>query len=1014
MLHLPLDPAFFAADTALFRMPVLPAMAAELTRVDVDDADGLADLLRAVAASPVITEALDVSSSSLSAVLDRVVRGEPVELKQLRRAARSVSRYLVRMATRATPFGLMAGVTFVRFADAGPAKVRLGADHRKAVQPDMAWLAAVARECERSPENLSSARLVANDLCFVRGDRLVLPYVQSAAPGEQEKKELSVRHTAAVQAVMERARRPVVGTDLKRHVLSLFDKATSAQIDGLLTSLVDAGALLSDLRPPLTEPDPLGYVIERVHNTAALQDVRAAVDSYASQPIGSGRPAWRRLLDTANHLHKAETPMQVDLALDADIVLPAAVAEEAVRAASALLRMSPANRAALADYHADFVERYGLGVSVPLAELLDPEAGLGPPAGYRMPAGERQPIRPEPEETERDQALAALVQRALLSGEPEILLDESDVDRLARQSESEPQAIDLYAHLLADSVDALSTGDFRLVLPAGGVAQGGRTFGRFSGVVPGGAEQLSTLARQITESRPGVVNVQLTFPGHRTRSGNVVRVPRLLDQTAAFGVFADHGEEAVLGPDDLAVAADHHRLVLVSARDGREVVGWPFHMLNIEMNAPNSVRLAFELGATSRRLAMPWSWGKLAIVPYLPRVRYGRTVLAPASWLPGPDLREKKLPWSDWRVRLSRWRAEFRVPDHVLASSGDNRVELDLSSVSHQRLLRDELDRRHNVVLQEALTGSGWLDGHRNEIVFTLLPMKTVQAATPSRIVRAEQSHAPGGTWLFAKLYAGTDRHDELIADHLNRFVAGLPTDVTRWFFIRYRDTDPHLRLRFHGDQATLAGDVLPALHDWVADLRRLRLCRRLTIDEYAPEAARYGGPEVLAAAEAAFQADSESAIEQLRLRRAGGVDLDEALFLAANYVDLSRQCDPAGWAERFLRTYEKGAEQADFRRLRTQALTVIDPFGDWQGLQELPGGGAVLASWRRRAAAFSSYGRQLRGCASGSIVDTAIDGMLHMHHNRLRGYDRAAERRSYGIARGAVQALLDRRKFAR
>jgi thiopeptide-type bacteriocin biosynthesis protein len=271
-------------------------------------------------------------------------------------------------------------------------------------------------------------------------------------------------------------------------------------------------------------------------------------------------------------------------------------------------------------------------------------------------------------------------------------------------------------------------------------------------------------------------------------------------------------------------------------------------------------------------------------------------------------------------------------------------------------------------------------------------------------------AHLPGGEWLYAKLYCGRSRHDEILGAHLPDLIERIGSDVDRWFFIRYADPFPHLRVRFHGDPAVLTGTVLPRLHDWAADLRAAGLASRLALDAYEPEVTRYGGPDALEAAERAFAADSAAVLAQLRARDAG-LDLAPDLLAAANYVDLLRALDVADWTGWLLDEFPEGEHHAAFRRVRREAMRLVDLTGDAPALSDVNGGAAVRAAWQRRAPAFAAYGRRLRAVGDADR-GVALAGLLHMHHNRLVGVDPGSEARSLAIARGAVAAHLDRARF--
>ncbi|MFE7115931.1 lantibiotic dehydratase C-terminal domain-containing protein, partial [Streptomyces sp. NPDC057654] len=72
-------------------------------------------------------------------------------------------------------------------------------------------------------------------------------------------------------------------------------------------------------------------------------------------------------------------------------------------------------------------------------------------------------------------------------------------------------------------------------------------------------------------------------------------------------------------------------------------------------------------------------------------------------------------------------------------------------------------------------------------------------------------------------------------------------------------------------------------------------------------------------------------------------------------------------------------------------------------------------ALWERRAEETARYGQLLRklGDDCWSEPDHVLSSLLHMHHNRLVGADREAERLAHAVARGAAQAHTDRARHA-
>jgi lantibiotic biosynthesis protein len=237
---------------------------------------------------------------------------------------------------------------------------------------------------------------------------------------------------------------------------------------------------------------------------------------------------------------------------------------------------------------------------------------------------------------------------------------------------------------------------------------------------------------------------------------------------------------------------------------------------------------------------------------------------------------------------LPTWRRAWAVPQRVYLSMGDNRLLIDLDDPTQADQLRDELREMPDagaVMLEEPLPdpASAWLPepGGRyvTELVVPLVlrearrepEPRSPPAATPRpqrTVTRASRLRPPGSDWLFLKLYCPRAVEDDLIAGSIRpigELVAGAGL-AAEWFFLRYADADPHLRIRFRGEPETLVGRLLPELCRWATELVDDERCSRFAFDTYDREIERYGGDEATAAAECVFAADSRAVAELLAL----------------------------------------------------------------------------------------------------------------------------------------------------
>jgi thiopeptide-type bacteriocin biosynthesis protein len=1009
-----MDPLFRAWPAFLVRSPLL----AETTP---GTADSHAGVLAAAVADPWLTEAITLASPSLGALLERVAASGigALKPKQLRRAALSVLRYEIRMRTRPTPFGLFAGVSCGEF---GEAALSRGTAHRHRTHVDMSWLLRIVHRAERDPDVLGGLRVRAHQALTGRGDRVLLetPSGLGAAPGQTTRTIVSARRSPVVSAALLATASPMPAAELVRALAEQFSNGAEAPVWLLVRVLVEQELLVTDLRPALDGTDPLLHVLiglpdgELRDRLLELDRLRGKYDTLAP---GEGIAELAELLAAAREIEDFETPLHIDTRVDLRLGLSEEVRAEVERAAEVLWRLSQPRLGMrpLRGFHGRFLERYGADRLVPVLDLLDPTRSLGAPAGYEWPESEAAPEElSEPSSTKRDRLVSELAMEALRSKSREAVLSDDLVRELAYDEADPadlPNSCELYVHVVDQA-----GGGFRVVVsPSPGSHHAGATAGRFHDLLPEWRDGAHPV--HVT----GAVRADLAFMPRSGRAANLAHTRPGTGRRITAGLPDAPGTEE-LPLAEIAVGATLERLYAVHVPTGREVVPVLANMVSPAVQAPNAIRLLFELGLEGQRLWEPWNWGPMANSPFLPRVRYGRTVLAPATWR-----LDTLRGTADFDRGVAEWRERWQVPERILVVSTDQRLLLHLDSPWHRLLLQDELAREPELVAQEVAGGDEAVgDGHLREVVVSLVPRH--ERARPPHVAHVVARPEPSrlaGEWLYLLVRGSCRTQDDLLRDELPRLVR-LATEAgaDRWFFIRYTDADGHhLRLRFHGDPTRLWSELLPAASDLLAGWQRAGLAGAHRLEQYEPELERYGGIDAQAAAERLFGEDSAAAVALLRLAKEGPFSLDAlgAISAASLAHAFGAPSPGAPWvtdtgdpAESWLAiTGSRRELPAEYRKNPASWRRRIDPAGGWTGLGEA--GAPVLAALSRRDEAAREYGELVRAliadgrCAAPEA--RVVGSLLHMTCNRLFGGSSGREAKVLGIARGAVQDNANRRR---
>lgn len=963
-------------------------------------------------------DAAEVASPVLARQVDHVRDRGCTDPRAVRRVVMSMARYALRATGRATPFGLFAGIAP---AAAGPrTRARWGDDHRPTLRPDGPWLATAITALEDCPELLRRVPVVANNVAFARGDRLVVPtqpHTQDAT-GLAEPHDVSIRHTRAVAATLRYAQSPIPLSDLATKLTADYPDTPPAAVDVMLHDLVTQRVLLTALRPPTTVTDALTHVLDQLPTTghatdvaSHVRDLRAMADDI-DRHNHSADPNARR---TARALVTSRTqrPPAVDLRLDADIVVSAPVLREAERAAAALTRLTPHpyGMPAWEDYHHAFLERYGPGAVVPLLEVVNPDIGLGFPATFR---GSARDTAAPPSVIERDTRLLTLAHEAVLDGCPEIVLDDEALDALtAGNPIAPPPHVEVSAQVHAKSRAAVDAGDFRLVV-TGASRAAGATTGRFLDLLePRERARFTAAYASLPTLRAGARPTQLSCPPLFGRADGVARAPAVLPQVISASEHPPHGQVTV-APWDLAVTGDAHGLFLMSLADRRPVEPTAFNAVEFRHFSHPLTRFLHELPRARTAVYMPFTWGASGDLPYLPRVRHGRSILAPARWnLPATAFPDAGTSMAAWKLAFTGWRERHRLPARVLLGEADHLLPLDLDQDTHLTLLRADLDRHGHTTLREGPVADafGWCGGRVHEVIVPLAstrpPLPSPARAPVTRVVDRADGHLPGAShWLYAKIYSHPDRHADLIT-RIPDLLTAWETPPS-WWFVRYRDPDPHLRLRIHLPHPEDYGTAAAHVGAWAAQLRADRLTARVQFDTYYPETGRYGTGPTMTAAETVFATDSVAAFTQLRHTRRG--DPHPHAVAAASLVDLATAY--TGDVQDGMRWLVDHIPNRPTPHLPRQTLhkarRLADPRDHHAALRAVPGGDQILDTWARRADAIATY--RSHADADGLVGDDVLASLLHVHHIRMNSLDPDDEHACHRLARTAALTWLARR----
>lgn len=1019
----PLRANFFA-----FRVPALPidvltdwangvrapaSPPEELERALEHDRAMLRERLRAIAERPEVRCALSVASPDLLDALS----GRPAEPA----VEAALVRYVSRMASRPTPFGLFAACGTGSLGERTRLEVPEPARWRRHTRLDGDYLDRVVQA--RATELRANLTFFPNDSLYSVGGRR--RYVEARLDGLERTHHLAeVADSPHLDRALAAAEAGACPDAIAAAVA--VGGVESERAARYVDELIDAQVLLPELAVRITGRPPLETLIADLEAVGdggtvavlgAVRDELAAIDAEGVKAGPERHAGVAALLGTLPVPEGRARLLQVDATVpECGAALARSVVDDVVRGVELLRRIAPAREPSeLERFREAFIERYEER-EVPLLEALDDDLGAGFGAGSGDPAPLLKGLAPPRSARQatvgrRERRLLELMHRAWALGTTEVSLGPDDIGELERDDALElPDAVGAMASL------ARTREGPRVLVSFASGPPGVRLLGRFCHTDPVLDARVRGHLRDEEALAPDAIHAEIVHLPSGLLSNILVR-PVLREWELEWLGRSGAPPERRLPVSDLLVSHRDGRFVLRSRRLGREVLARLTSAHNWSHRSPAVYRFLAAVQSQGTAGSVAWSWVPLERAPFTPRVRWGRLILALAAWWAcGPELREldRRDPVSRWRA-VQAWRERRRLPRWVCLVDGDNKLAIDLdNSLSVDTLVR-ATRRREEALIEELYPGPEDLvaeapDGRRAlELVIPLVravPARAAKRSHPDRVasradqaalqVRACRTFAPGSEWTYLKLYTGSASADSL----LREVIAPLADDLIssgaadRWFFLRYSDPRFHLRVRFHGDDPT----ILESVTQVAARALEVGLAQDAQLGTYQREIERYGGPDGILVAERLFHADSDAVVALLGMFEPGERGLEErwqigALGSDALMRDLGLDAQArAAFARRMHAVLEHQfradarlrraiAERVRAKRDAVEALLAAASDGD----HPLAPGVDVLARRSERIERLAAAHATLRAAGRLDLpLDALATSYVHMWLNRL------------------------------
>jgi lantibiotic biosynthesis protein len=941
-------------------------------------------------------EAVAIASPPLYQSLQKSPLKEPLK------TSRSLLRYLMRMSTRATPFGLFSYVAFGEWSE----KTEVSFDPvklYKKVRPDMEWVYAFIQKIYSDQERLPFLSIYANPLAYLRADRLSLNYI--CEENKKSDKNLSIFANEIVQLILNEAKNPLPIAKLLKKILTIKPALDELKTLKMIQELLSNQFLLPSILPSL-----LSHPLEQLSSlhVFGIDSLLQAIHECNFLPLGKGEEKLVALQQQMEKIAPAKTYLQVDTALtDTALHLPKNIGDELAKTTEFLWRLScfKMQFSELSSYHSKFLEKYGIYRTVPLLQMLDSEKGLG---NYINDENKPSLLSPSPTEQKWDQWLLDKWQGCLRDRKEELVLDETFLQFFEEEHPVDyskaPLSFDCFFKIIAKSTQEIDEGKFKL-FSFQTSWQGGSTFGRFIDLLgPRMEDTLKTFYQNEEELDENSYFVELSYLPKFVRSANVALRPCLRKYRLDLGAKQEKDSFSL---QDIYVGATHDRFYLTLEKGGCEIHCCTGNMLSLTA-APLPLRFMQDVSIAKYKPVYPFSWGPLSeVAAFLPRVSFRKTIIFPKKWnLNGKDFTQKSKEKikSDFLLWADKW----ALPERVLLAEGDQHLLLERSHLAHLEELIRRLKKGESLQFFEFIDQTWMKSGSGNyapEMVVPFLKNQTFvknQApfiASPYLKIPIEtRLKLPGSEWLFIKFYLEEEGRDRFLLKFIAPLAKHLEEEgiIHGWFYVRYNDPEPHLRIRFRLSSTESIFSILPLIQQSSLEWIKKGFIKNMVIIPYEREIERYGGEALIEGAESLFCRDTLAIIHLLQFSKKQfpyHESILHALSVVQFMLDLGLNLNEIIL---FFCDQKDEKELKDFRKHKKELISLLQSLPEIELFR-------TMSSLRKSISSFLVSQLQLQ---NPMALKSIYSSLLHMHCNRL-GCNESQEKRAILYSRHALMHIL-------
>lgn len=681
------------------------------------------DRLKTICKDPRIKEAIFLASPSLFDEIMKWLEGN-LNQEKSEKIQYSVLKYLSRMSSRCTPFGLFAGTSVGEFGDTTHIELKENNSNKRHTRLDMNYLVALSQHIAKTENIREQLKFYPNTSLYQVGQQF--RYIEYTYINTNRIHHIvGVNYNWYLNEIIKASKEGKTINELAHYIVG--EDITIEDAKAFVIELTENQILISELEPSVSGPELLKHItntLGKLKHTQHIISILNDVDQRLSQIDNSIENNSNVYREVSKVLEDLNTSFQLKYLFQTDMILSykkntlnTSIVKKIKDALNLLNKLSSKQReTSFSQFQSAFYERYETK-PISLSKVLDKDLGIGfiQDHNYGDVNGlvDDLNLPPNPNMSSSHSVSINDIEKILHHKLLECLAINSSVMKL---NDDDFEQFEVNWSDLPDTMSSMIEiinidGQTKVGMNYLGGSSAVNLLGRFCH----GDVNIENYAKEITEVEKQINKDKLIaeivhLP--EARAGNILFRPHLRDFEIPYLANSTVKKEYQITIEDLELKAQNpNHIVIKSITHNKEVIP----RLSNAHNFSNGALPVYQFLASSqninKRNGIGFSWGNLEHqFDFLPRVEYKDIILSCKLWNIKKSDIQHVIDVADKPLDLQRTIIQFKnsknLPSLVMLKDGDNELLINLDNVLSVKMLLNTVKKRRNFQLKEFLHGN--------------------------------------------------------------------------------------------------------------------------------------------------------------------------------------------------------------------------------------------------------------------------------------------------------------------